>query len=99
MAPKKWTAEPPVDRRMMNLGRDGVRTGREAVDPVEPLDDEHFPQRPLHIQRPGVVPRNMNAELPPVTGLGQTSVPHMVFDVEVFVFSPIRMVELERKPL
>ena len=40
----------------------------------------------------------MDAELPPVPGLWQAAVTHMVFEIEAVIVDPVREVELERHP-
>ena len=67
-----------------------------AVDVVQALDDVHLPQRPVEVERAGDQPGDLDAQLPPVAGLGQGDVADVELEVEVRVLDPVRMVEVER---
>ena len=53
-------------------------------------------ERPRQVQRPGVDARGLDAELPPVAGLRQRDVAHVVLEVEALVLDPVGIVDLER---
>ena len=40
-------------------------------------------------------PRNLNAQLAPVAGLGQRHVADMIFDVEIGILNPIGVIKVE----
>src|SRR3546814_9840025 len=66
---------------------------RDALDPVEPLDDINVPERAVHVHRLREPARDRDAELPPVAGFGQARVAHVRLDVEMLVLDPIRSEE------
>ena len=81
---------------MVDFGDERETAGRQAGDIVEPLDHGEFPQRLGQVHRPGVEPRDLDAELAPVAGLGQRDVADVEFDVELGILDPIGMVDVER---
>ena len=87
-----------VDSGVMDLQHEGEATLRNAGDLVEALDDVQLPQRLREVERAGVQPRSLDAELPPVAGLGQCEVAHVVFEVELLVLHPVRMIEVGGNP-
>ena len=92
----------PVDRRVVNLGHHCIRSLGDAWNIVEPFDDGEFPRRARQVERAGEYPCCLDAKLAPVTGFGQGNVADMIFKIEIRVFDPIGIVEVERhanKPL
>ena len=85
-----------VDRGVVHLADQREAAGREPLDIVEPLDDREFPQRLRQVHRPRVQPRDLDAQLPPVAGLGQRDVADVEFDVELGILDPIGMIDVER---
>jgi hypothetical protein len=85
-----------IDRGVVDLEQHGEAADRQVEEAVEPLDHVHLPQRTVEIEGAGVDARGLDAELAPVTGLGQGDVAHVVFDVEVLVLDPVGIVEVER---
>ena len=79
-----------------DLGQQREAARRQFEEAVQALDDIDLPQRPVQVERPGVDARGLDAELPPVARLGQRDVADVVFEVEVLVLDPVRMVEVER---
>ena len=86
-----------VHRGVVDFRGDGVAAARQALHFIQTLEHEDLPGRAVHIQRPAVIARHMDAELTPVTGLGQAGVLHVGLEVEVLVFDPVRVVELQRQ--
>ena len=82
---------------MVNFYGDGVAAARQALHLIQTLKHEDLPGRAAHIQRPAVIARHVHAELTPVTGLGQAGALHVRLQVEVLVFDPVRVVELQRQ--
>ena len=80
----------------MDLRQQRVTSFWQPVDIVEAFDDVHFPKRAVHIQRPRVVARHVNAELAPVTRLRQPAVPDVVLEVEMLVIDPVREIQFHR---
>src|SRR3546814_2866610 len=72
---------------------------RDALDPVEPLDDINVPERAVHVHRLREPARDRDAELPPVAGFGQARVAHVRLDVEMLVLDPIGMIDVEGQPV
>ena len=58
----------------------------------------HLPQRPAQVERAGVQPGDLDAQLAPVARLRQGDVADVELEVEVAVLDPVRVVELERHP-
>ncbi len=81
---------------MVDLGDERIASFRQPVDVVEAFDDVHFPERAVHVQRPRVVARHVDAELAPVARLGQPPVTDVVFEVEMLVVDPVREIEFQR---
>ena len=81
-----------IDRCMMHLVQHGKAALRHALDIVEPLDHRIFPERLVHVHRPRVDPRHLNAQLPPVSRLRQRNMADMIFKIEICVIDPIGMV-------
>ena len=80
---------------MVDLEEHGERARRELRDVVEAFDHIRFPQRVRAIERPRVQARNLDHQLPPVTGLRQCDVPQVVLDVRFLVRHPVRAIEAE----
>ena len=85
----KLGAGGPVHGAVVNFQQQGKAVRRIALDIVQPFDDVHFPHRLVAAQWLRVNARGQNAQLAPVTGLGQGNVPHMVFHVEIRVLHPV----------
>ena len=69
-----------------------------AFDIVQPLDHRIFPERLVHVHRPGIDARRLDAQLSPVARLRQGNMADMIFEIEIRVIDPIRMIEIERHP-
>jgi hypothetical protein len=82
---------------MMHLGDERETAGRQALDIIQALDDDELPQGLGQIERARVKARDLDAELPPVAGLGQSDVADMVFDVEIGILDPVRMIHVQRQ--
>ena len=85
-----------VDRGMMDFGHQRKAAFGQPLDIIEALDDDEFPQWFRQVHRARVQPRDLNAELTPVAGRGKRDVAHVVFEVEIGVLDPVRMVDVER---
>jgi hypothetical protein len=85
-----------VDGRVVHLQQDRETAARQELDIVQPLDHGRLPQRPRAVDGARVDPRRHDAELAPVTRLGQRHVVHVRLDVEVPVVHPVRIVQTER---
>ena len=81
---------------MMHLGEQRETPRRQTRDIVEPLDNREFPQRLAEVHRSRMQPRDLDAQLPPVAGLGQRDVTDVIFHVEIGILDPVRMIEVER---
>ena len=81
---------------MMHLVQHGKAALGNAFDIVEPLNHRIFPERFVHIHRPGIDARRLDAQLPPVARLGQGNMADVKFEIEIFVIDPIGMIEIQR---
>jgi hypothetical protein len=72
-----------VEQCVVQLAVDRETAARQPGQVVQALDDPRLPQRAAEIQRPGVQPRDLDAELAPVAGRGQRDVAHVELEVEV----------------
>ena len=91
-----FRARHTVDRRVMHFGDDRETAFGQTFDIIETFNDREFPQGPRRVHGPRVQARHLNAELPPVAGLGQGDMADVIFDVEVRVFEPVGMIEAQR---
>ena len=66
-----------------------------AFNVVQTLDHRVFPQRFVHIEWTGVNARGEDTQLPPVAGLWQGNVAHMILEIEILVLDPIGMIEVQ----
>jgi hypothetical protein len=82
-----------VDRTMVQLQRNRECTLWYSGDGVESLDDRDLPRRTAKVDLPCVNPRDLDAELAPVAGLGQRDVADVVLKVEVWVIHPVGHVQ------
>ncbi len=82
----------------MDLQHEGEATLRNAGDLVEAFDDVQLPQRLREVERAGVQPGSLDAELAPVARLGQRDVAHVVLEVELLVLHPVRVIEVGGNP-
>jgi hypothetical protein len=74
-----------------------VRLGVEGdLAVVQPLDDDHLPQRSAAVEQRGVQARDELLELVHRAGLAQRDVTDVVVEVDVVVLDPDRVGELER---
>ncbi len=85
-----------IDAGVVDLGHHGKASLWQPLDVVEPLDDGELPERFGEVERPGMQPRNLDAELSPVTGLRQPDVTHVILEVEVAILDPVRVIQIER---
>ena len=85
-----------IEQCVVQLAVDRETAARQAGHVVEALDDPRLPQRAAEIQRPGVQPRDLDAQLAPVPGRGQRDVAHVELEVEVLVDDPVRAVYAAR---
>jgi hypothetical protein len=83
------TAGLAVDARVMHLGV------KRHLAVLEAVDDEHLPQRAAAVEQRGMQPRHVLLQLAVGAGLGQRDVAHVVIDVDVFVFHPDRVGQIE----
>ena len=83
---------------MVNLQQYGETSDRQVQKTVQALDDIHLPQRAVQIQWARVDARRLDTELTPITRLGQGDMVHVVLDIEVIVFNPVRIVQIQRNP-
>ena len=83
----------------MHLEIDGKTVRRHALDIVQAFYDVEFPQRSGHVQWPGVQARDLDAELPPVAGLGQGEVAQVKIQVELLIVNPVGVVDVCRGAL
>ena len=81
------TVELEVDRETARL---------DALDVVDALDDIGLPERLVAIQDQRMQARDLNAEVTPVTWLGQRYVANMVFEIDLRFVDPVGTVEIER---
>ena len=86
----------PVDGRVVDLEHEAEAPVRQPLDVVEALDDVELPQRLRQVERAGVQPRRLDAELPPVAGARQGDLAHVVFEVELAVLDPVRVIQIRR---
>ena len=91
-----FRAGDPVNGRVVHLGDDGEGALGNALHIVEAFQHVEFPQRPVGIQRAGMQARDLNAQLPPVTGMRQGDVAHMELDVEIRILEPVGVVQIAR---
>ena len=82
----------------MHLGNEREAALGDAGDIIEPLDNPKLPQWFGQIKRAGVKAGDLNAELPPVTGLGQRDVTDMILKIEIAILNPVRMIKIKRHP-
>ena len=85
-----------VDGSVVNFDQQRKAARWQVHKTVQPLHHIDFPQRAVQVQRAGVDARRLNTKLPPVAGLGQGNVPHMVLKVKIFVLDPVRVRQLQR---
>ena len=88
-----------VDGRVVRLGQQRKAAFGQVEKAVQALDDVDLPQRSVQVERPGVDARCLDAELPPVAGLGQRDVAHVVLEVEVLVVHPVGQIHVQRHTL
>ncbi len=85
-----------VDRRVVDLGQYREAVGRQVEEGVQSLDKVQLPKRPGEVQWPGVDPRGLDAELPPVARVRQRDMANVVLEIEAIVLDPVGIVDLER---
>src|SRR3546814_13222089 len=88
----------PIYRGVMDAVEHREAARRDALDPVEPLDDINVQERAVHVHRLREPARDRDAELPPVAGFGQARVAHVRLDAEMLVLDPIGMHGVEGQP-
>ena len=82
-----------VDRGVVAFHEDGERAFGKTRDVSQAPDDVRHPQRPRVVELPGLQARDLGHELFPVAGLRQRDVTHVILEIEVPVFGPVRVVE------
>jgi len=80
---------------VVQLGEDRIRAFGYTVEVVETLDDIHLPWRPIQVQRARIQARDGDAQLAPVRRVRQAQVTYVELQVEVFVFDPVRVVQVQ----
>ena len=85
--------------RQMCLQQHGKAAYRQIEKTVQTFDDVQLPQRPVPIQGPRMDARDLDAKLPPVARLGQRDVTDVVFEIEVLIVHPVRVVQPQRHGL
>ena len=78
---------------MMNLGDDRIGPFWDTIDIVEPFNDRELPRRAGKVERAGKDPRRQNTKLPPVAWLRERDVPDVVFQIEIGVADPLRIID------
>jgi len=87
-----------IDRGMVHLVQHREAALGHALDIVEPLNHRIFPERLVHVHRPRIDARRLDAQLPPVTRLRQGDMADVIFKIEIRVIDPIGMIQIERHP-
>ena len=67
----------------------------QAMHVIQPFDNVHLPEGLVARQRARVNARSQNAQLTPITRLGQRDVAHMVLEVEIRIVCPVGLTEAE----
>ena len=94
-----FAPEVEVNTRLVCLRQQRKAARRQLGEAVQAFEHVDFPQRPVQIERARVDARDLDTELAPVARFGQRDVAHVVFDVEVLVVDPVRVVQLQRHAL
>ena len=82
---------------MMQFQRHREGAFRDSRNGIQPFDDRDLPRRSPQVDLAAVQPRDLDAQLPPVTRLRQADVADVVLEVEVRIVHPIRSIETGRK--
>ena len=84
-----------VDRAVVQFQRHREGALRHSRNGIQPLDDGDLPRWATQIDLPTVQPCDLDAQLPPVTGLREPDVADVVFEIEVRIVHPVRSIESE----
>ena len=67
----------------------------QAMHVIQPFDNVHFPEGLVARQRARMNTCGQDAQLTPITRLGQRDVAHMVLEVEIRIVCPVGLTEAE----
>ena len=93
--PQDLRARLAIDLGAVKLDVDRETAGLDAGNVVDPLDDISLPKRLVAIEDQRMQARDLDAEMPPVTRLGQRNMADMVLEVHFSLVDPVGAIEIE----